>query len=364
MKFDISREELQEVLTNVGIARDKRGYVDAHKGILFDVKDGILTLTATNPEYSISKAVKLNLGYYEDLSFVSDGELVDIVNKLDGEDVTIELLDKNVMKISSGKFRCEQPAMQSELYLTNKPDGECEGTQTLKSEQLESMIKSVIHACAVPECGVDRIRTGVKLTAKDGKIDVVALDGKRIAAAFGDYDGNIDIVIPGKLLKEAMKLIKGDVTIKQYQNCYILESDGYTITSSALEGTYPDWKRIMPKEFAGVFAVDKTQMLRSIERLKVIANGEKKPLIFDICGEKLKLSLRTQRSSGTEEVKTETIGETGNTRVGLNYEFILEALKAMTDSKIIIKYKSAVAPIVMSNENGDRIQIVMSIKIE
>lgn len=363
MKFDISREELQEVLTNVSIARDKRGYVDAHKGILFDVKDGILTLTATNSEYSISKSVELNLGYYEDLSFVSGGEMVDIVNKLDGENVTVELLDKNVMKISSGKFKCKQLAMQPELYLTNAPDGECEGTQTLKSEQLESMIKSVIHACAVPECGVDRIRTGVKLIAKGGKIDVVALDGKRIAAAFGDYDGNIDVVISGKLLKEALKLIKGDVTIKQYQNCYIMKSDGYTITSSVLEGTYPDWKRIMPKEFAGVFAVDKTQMLRSIERLKVIAGGEKKPLIFDVCGEKLNLSLQTQRSGGTEDVEIEAKGEIGNVSIGLNCEYMFEALKTIPDSKITIKYKSAVTPIVLSNENDDRIQIVLPIKI-
>lgn len=364
MKFDISRENLQAELAAIGVARDKRGNIEAHKGILFEIEDGLLTLTASNPEYSITKTLNLNMGYYdENFRFVADGEFVEIANKLDGDNITIELLDGNAIEITSGKFKCKQSVVPSEQYITKKINGECIGVQKLKAELLGDMIKSVIHACATMEYGIDMVRTGIKLKAANGKIEVVALDGNRIAVATGEYDGDIDIIISGKMLKEAMKLISGDIEIKQYSNSYVIESNGYIIAVSALEGTYPDWKRIAPQKFNGAFEVDRIQILRAVERLKAIANGEKKPLIFETCKGKLEISLKTRNNSGVEKIDIETDGKSSDIRIGLYYTYVIDALKSIQDNDVVIRYGSEAMPVVISNKSNDRIHIVMPVKI-
>lgn len=363
MKFDILRNELQAELANVSIARDRKGNIEAHKGVLFVVKDGKLTLTASNSEYSISKTLDLNMGYYEDFSFVADSEFIEVVNKLDGDNVTVKLLEGDIIEITCGKFKCKQSVMPSEKYITKKIDRRCIGIQRLKAELLADMIKSVIHACATVGYDIDMVRTGVKLIAANGKIEVVALDGNRIAVAFGEYDGDIDIIISGKMLKEAMELIEGDVEIKQYSNNYVMESNGYIISVAALEGAYPDWKRIAPQKFNGDFVVDRIQILRAIERLKVIANGEKKPLIFEVSNKKLKISLKTQKNSGSEDIEIEAEKEIADIRTGLYYVYMIEALKSIQDSEIVIKYESKAKPILITNKSGDKVQIVMPVRV-
>lgn len=365
MKFDILREDLQAELAAVGSARDKRGNIDAHKGILFEIKDGGLTLTAVNPEYSISKTLNLNMGYYdENFSFVAGDEFIRIIDKLGGDSVTVEFEDdKNTVELRCGKFKCKQSVIPAEKYIVKRTEGECMGTQTLKAESLKEMIESVICACASIDCSVDMVRTGVKMTASDGMIEIVALDGCRIAVAAGKYDGNIDIILSGKMLKETMKLMNGDVEIKQYANCYVIDAGEYTMLISALEGIYPDWKKIKPREVKGEFIARRIELLNAAERLKTVSNGEQKPLVLEISKGKLEISLETRSGSGAEKVDITAGRDIADVKVGLSCTHIIDALKSIKDDEIVVEYESEVMPVVISNKANDRIHTIMPVRI-
>lgn len=364
MKFDIFREDLQAELASVGVARDGRGSAGIYKGILFDINGGRLKLAASNPEYSITKELDLNMGYCgEDFAFVVDGEFVKIIDKLDGDKVAIELLPENVVEIKCGKFKCKQSVIPAEQYIIKKVEGECIGEQKFKAETLADMIESTVYACALLGSDNNVVRTGIKITATSGKAEVIALDGYRIAIATGEYDGDIDIIISGKMLKETAKLMSGEVEIKQYSNNYVIESNGYVITASVLEGVYPDWHMIAPKNITGAFKVDRIQFLKAVERLSTISKEKKKAFVFEIKDGRLTISVNTPNNSGSEEIGIEPEGDMSNIRTGLSCTYMIDVLKSLQEDKIVVEFESAIRPFMISNEVGDRAHIVLPVRI-
>lgn len=363
MQFNILAEDLKAELVNVGRARDTNINLEAARGILFEVSEGKMRLSAANNEYAIAKTIDLNTGCYGgECSFVAGDEFIDVVNKLSDGVATITIDNDTEAKLTQKKFSCAISVMNSEKFVKKCADGNLIGTQTIKADVLEDIVKSVCHACAKNEYGEKAIRTGVKLYASNGRMEAVALDGCRIAICRADYNGDdIDVVLSGRMLKDILKLFEGNVEIKQYDDVYEITGNGYIVTASRLSGAFPDYKKILPPGYNGELRLSAKQLYSVIDRLDTVAKKDKKPVIFEYTDGELRASAKTKNSCASEIIDCSTEGETENIQIGFNGKMLCDALKLM-EGDIKFKYAAKHLPLVFESEDERNIQVVMPIR--
>lgn len=364
MKFKILEQELKEELAAVSVARARFGDSEALRGVLFEVEGGKLRLTASNPEYSITRTVDLGAGYHNDGAFVAGGDVIEIVKKLNDGYVDFELDGATTLIIKSGKFSCVQTVLTADKYFKRDLGGKPTGVQRINGGEICSMVNSVVYACAELGHGDDEIRTGVRLLAENGKITATALDGHRVAIAEGKYSGDdIDIVLSGKMLKETLGIFEGEteVEVVQYHHMFVLKTEESVITVSELAGQYPNVNRILPCESAGQFRATRGEMLKAVERLRVV--DKTRVMVFEISDGRLELSVGSGKSAASEEIDVEAIGDLQDMIIGLSTGFLADALRAMDDGEIIVSYLNPLKPVTLINADADRRHYIFPVRL-
>lgn len=347
MKFELIKEVFSDVIKGVTPAREKRGD-SLIRGILIDIKDGKATFTASNSEYSISKEVELNLGYYDDGKIVIGDTFIDIIDKLSDNLVCVETVGENEAKITCQNFKCTQRILPGDSFFIKKLDGEGGMSEKISGELFKKIVKSTVFACAKAETTNDPIRTGVLFSTHDDVLSSVGLDGVKIAEKTMQYNGNINAVISGKMLDELVKIVGDDVEIQSYPNGYRVVTDGYVINASLLEGTFPDYKRIVPKEFKTTIKTNRDEFAAAISRIGAADKSLDKSITVFSEGKAVTLS----RESAVEEISAEFIcGDSID--VTLSMKYLSDILKVFDENVIYFKYNGSTAPIVITNESED-----------
>lgn len=366
MKFNILAEDLKSELANVGIARDKHSSAVAMGGVLIEVsEDGEIHFSAANAEYAITKTMDLNMGYLGGkCTFVAGSDVIDIVNKLSDGEVTINLISDTRIEIKQKKFKCEENVINSDNFIKKNVDGECLGTQKIDAETLKNMTKSVQHACAKEVYDTSQqVRKGIKLIAENGKIEAVCLDGVRIAICSAEHDGSdIDVILPGSTLKDMLKLVDGEVQISQYDNTYVISSNGYTIMVNRLSGELPNYKSILPTEFKGKLQADAQEIMKAADRLETVAKKNKKAIILEYSDGELKLSAESGNSTASETIECKELAQSEPLKMGINGKMLIDALKVL-DGDTVIKYADKLKPLILSNSDDSNTQVIFPIRI-
>ena len=335
-------------------------------GILIEVsEDGKIHFSAANAEYSIAKTMDLNMGYLGGkCAFVADSDVIDIINKLSNGEVNISLISDTKIEIKQKKFKCEKNVLEADSFIKKKVDGECRGTQKIDAETLKNMTKSVLHACAKEVYDTSQqVRKGIKLIAENNKIEAVGLDGYRIAICSTEHDGSdIDVILPGSMLKDILKLVDGEVQISQYDNTYVISSNGYTIMVNRLSGELPNYKSILPTEFKGKLQAPSYEILRATDRLETIAKKNKKPIILECSDCELKLSVESGSSIASETIECKELVQSKPLKMGINGKMLIDALKVL-DGDIVIKYVNELKPLILSNSDESNTQVIFPIRI-
>ena len=209
MKIYCSRTELNKALSNVSHSVPVRSTSSILEGILIEVVNGFMKLTATDTNITIESSISVQST--DEFSFVVPAKLFTaIVSKLPEEDMMIDY-DPVSVKInircggSSSEIICFRADEFPKLYID-------EGVNNifLSKEDVRKLIrKSAFSASSDDFKG---ILTGVLLEIKEGKMKMVGVDPYRIAAYNIDVDKDINIsaVIPARLINETAKIISDD----------------------------------------------------------------------------------------------------------------------------------------------------------
>ena len=214
-------------------------------------------------------------------------------------------------------------------------------------------VKSVIHCVSRDE--TRHYLNGVYIHYKGGNLVSVATDGHRLARYTLASDAfDFDLILP----HNACKAIAGlpDGILSKYQSHIQFTSGNYTITSYLIDGTFPDYERVIPepKECTGI-TINRAELLESVTRLNPVAKTEPKIAI-------LKLDFENKIvSGGGLELPFNYEGEQILFNIGYNGLLLHDALKAADRSQVSILIKDSRSP--TSIIAGDLLQVVMPLRI-
>ncbi|WP_346917252.1 DNA polymerase III subunit beta [Clostridium sp.] len=353
MKFLIEKSLLQEAISDVQKAITGKSTLPILQGIYISAKDGLLTLIGSDIEVSIETKIQANI--IEEGAVVLDSRIFgEIIRKLPNDIVEITEINSNEVELKCQKSNVQLVYLNPTEYPT-LPSIEEDVVLSVSQKTLKNMIKSTIFAIAQDD--TRPILTGVLLQVKEDKLNMVALDGFRVALKSESMacKSNKESVIPGKTLNEVSKILKDtdDVVQITFTKNHILFNFGNTkVISRLLEGDFIKYESIIPKEHNLKVTVNRNEILGCIERASLMAKDGNTNLVkFDISEETLVVTSNSQLGKAREEVQIILQGE--GIKIAFNSKYLIDVFKIMEEENITMEFTSTVSPCVIRNQDSD-----------
>ena len=364
MKFICEKNVLQEAISNVQKAITGKSTMPVLQGILIIAKNREVTLIGSDIDLSIE--AKITADVIEDGTVVLDSKLFgEIIRKLPNNSIEISSAENNSIKIVCEKSYATIVHMDGDDY-PNLPDIIENMIFSVSQKVLKNMMRGTIFAVAQDE--TRPILTGVLFEIKDKKLNLVALDGYRVAfrSEFVDNDSTINAVIPGKTLSEVSKILEEtdeNVNITFTPNHILFNLGKTKVISRLLEGEFIKYSSIIPEEYNLKITVKRHELLSCIERASLMAKEGNTNLVkFNIEEDNMIITSNSQLGKAREEINIILQGEP--LQIAFNSKYLIELLKIMEEEEIIMEFSSGVNPCVVRNkEKNNCTYMVLPVRI-
>ena len=353
MKFSCNRSELSEALNNVTRAVAVKTTHPAMEGVLLVAMEDVLTLSCYNLEMGIKTYMDVTV--HKEGSIVLNAKLFfDMVRRLPSDQITIETNDDTfITKIKGGAAEYHIVGIDPEEF-PELPTVDEKIHFTMPQDTLRSMIDQTIFAVAAND--FKPVHTGSKFIIKDHILDLVSVDGFRLAIRQEpcSYHDEMDFIVPGKTLGEVAKLLEGEeeILIALTQKHIIFRIDRYDVISRLLEGEFIDYKSSIPDSATTEVEVSVRDLISAIDRTSLLINDRlKSPIKLSIGNGEIRISCSTALGKINDTVECETKGDPID--MGFNNRYLSEALRATECDKVRIMINSPLSPVKITPLEGD-----------
>ena len=353
MKFTCEKNQLQEGISIVQKAITGKSTLPVLQGIYIKAYGNELTLIGSDIDLSIDSKVSADI--QEPGSIVVDSKLFgEIIKKLPNDTVEIKTLENNTIEINCQRSVFNLTHMSAEDF-PNLPHISEDMIFSISQKTLKNMIKGTIFAIAQDE--TRPILTGILFEIKNKKLNLVALDGYRLALKNEDVenDNTFNAVIPGKTLSEVSKILEEDdetVNITFTPNHILFSINETKVISRLLEGEFLKYNSIIPEEYNLKITAKRTSLLECIERASLLAKEGNTNLVkFEINDENLIITSNSQLGKVKEELNIILQGQP--LQIAFNSKYLIDVLKIMEEEEVVMQLTSSVSPCIIKNKEND-----------
>ena len=369
MHFVCERDKILKGINSVINGVSNKTTMPILEGILIQTNDNEIKLTSYDLEIGIEYVLEATIKEQGN-TVVNAIMFSEIIRKLPNADIQIKINDNNLLEIECEGSLYKLATMNPEEF-PELPKINIDNSVSLEQTVLKNMIRKTIFAVSTEENRP--IFTGCLFEVKDKKLNVVAVDGYRLAVKSSNIEGETDFssVIPGKTLNEVNKIILDSfdpIKIGISKNQALFEMENCKIVTRLLDGEFLKYSNTIPSTWDTRIKVNRSNILECFERIILISASsiekEKKyPVKVSIEVGKVVISCANQTGDAKEEIYVETEGK--ELEIGFNPRFFLDALKAIDDEEVYMEFGTDRSPcIIKSVEDGDYIYMILPIKMK
>jgi DNA polymerase III subunit beta len=350
MKFSMPKESLSRTLQSVISAVPPKSTLPILSNFLIEAGEGKLKLTCTDLDVSVCTETASNVSVSGKVT-VPARRFAEIVRELPPDDVNFgsdEL--KLTLDCSIGQFTLM--GMDPEEF-PKLPDVEEGSKITLPGPEFARAIRATSYAVSTDE--TRPVLNGMLLELREGALRLVATDGHRLAR-FTLRDPGLrgarkaDVIIPPKTLNLVQKIVadtSSPVELMLARNYAIFSVGETTIYSRLLEGPFPNYEQVIPRDNPKRVVVQRTALVASLRRVSIIADSLTHQVRFNLRQNKIDLKVQTNDvGEATETLKSEYDG--ADLDVGFNAAYLAEALRNMDGENVILALDKPTTAAVMT----------------
>ncbi|MFN3230828.1 MAG: DNA polymerase III subunit beta [Alphaproteobacteria bacterium] len=360
MKLTIERAALLRSLGHVQSVVERRNTIPILSNVLLEAADGSLSLTATDLDLAVVDHVAADVGQGGAITTPAH-TLYDIVRKLpDGAQVALEYGGEDQkLTLTSGRSRFVLACLPREDFPVMAED-DLPHRFTLPVDQLAQLIDKTRFAISTEETRF--YLNGIYLHVTDEAepaLIAVATDGHRLARVrlpLPDGAGGLPgVIVPRKTVGEVRKLLEeadGGVQIGLSEGKIRFEFDGAVLTSKLIDGTFPDYVRVIPTANDRDLEVDAKLFADAIDRVSTISNEKSRAVKFIIEPERLTLAVNSPDSgSATEEIAAGYGSE--SMEIGFNARYVLDIMGQIVGDNVKLSLADSAAPTLVQDGGDD-----------
>jgi DNA polymerase III subunit beta len=344
MRISAARGELLEALSIVGKGLSSRTTLPILSGILLSASGDDVVLQSTDLEVSIRDAIKANVE--KEGQTVVPGRLVtDIVRSLPEAAVTIDATAHDHAVITCGTSSFTVRTLSPDDF-PKFPEVHPEKKASIPTDILVNVVKQVSKAVSRDE--TRPILTGVLTVIEGDALRMVATDSYRLAVREVTLPTAVseplEVVVPGKAMDEVPKLAGSaeSVSIGVSENQVVFEFGQTTYVSRRIEGNFPNYRQLFPKEFETVVTVDRNELHEAIKRVSLMAQHNA-PLRLKVTESTLTLSAQSADvGEAVEDLMVATQGK--DVEIAFNHAFLIDGVSSATAEQVQIELVNPLKP--------------------
>jgi DNA polymerase III subunit beta len=215
---------------------------------------------------------------------------------------------------------------------------------------------------------------GVYLHVAEGEagrsLRAVATDGHRLARIDADLpsgaDGMPGVIVPRKTVNELRKLLDDDEAVIQVavsDTKIRFETPSLTITSKVIDGTFPDYTRVIPKANPRRLEVDAKEFAKAVDRVATVSSERSRAVKLNIDEDRLVLSVNAPDSGTAEEELAVAYGD-DRLEIGFNAKYLLEIAHQVDRENAVFLFNSSGDPTVMrEGDDASALYVVMPMRV-
>lgn len=347
----IERSKLARLLQQPARLVNSKSTIPILDTVRLVAADGKLTATATDLDIEITASAPCDVEQDGEISVCVDAKLLaGIAGKLSDGDVTITV-DGATAIVKSGRSRFKLQALPVDDF----PTMESGDFATKIDVDLASLVVPAAHAMSNE--ATRYYLNGVYLHAIGNTLTAVATDGHRMVVHAGGAAPEFEpAILPRKLVD---MLPKGEVALSLSRTKARVVAGDTVITSKLIDGTYPDYKRVMPQGNDRIMTVDRDAMLAAVERVSIVSAEKARAVKMNIADGALTLTVNGD-SSASEEVKAGlTDGPNAESlTIGFNAAYVADAMRALPPGGVSFALKDGGTPALLTG-GGEGLSLVL-----
>lgn len=371
MKISIDRSDLLRSLSHVQSAVDRRNTVPILSNVKLETGEGSLTLSTTDMDMEITETVGANVGA-GGATTVRAATFYDIIRKLPDGSVDLSLEPGGSMLSvkagrSSFKLSCLPVADFPEIGT-----GEFPHQFSIPAAQLRELIDRTRFAISTDETRY--YLTGIYLhEASSNDIPVlraVATDGHRLARFEMPLPQGAEnmpgVILPRKMVGEIYKLAEeaaADITISVSANKIRFAFDHIIVTSKLIDGTYPDYQKVIPQNNDKIVEVDPKAFSSAIDRVSTISSEKTRAIKLSVDNKTMTLASQSpDAGSATEDI--EVSNDNLALEIGFNSSYLLDITRQLEGDQCRIVFADANAPtIIQDAADASSLYVLMPLRV-
>ncbi len=371
MRVTIERANLLKALNHVHRVVERRNTIPILANVLIRADGNELSLKATDLDMEIVDRVPASVEQ-AGASTVPAHMLYDIVRKLpDGAEIALDTESGQTMALKAGRARF---ALQM-LPDSDFPDlnaGELPVSFTLPGEMLKRLIDRTQFAISTEETRyyLNGIYFHVVGEGAKAKLRAVATDGHRLAKAEVDAPkgsaGMPGVIVPRKTVGEIQKLLEdasGEVSVGLSDTKIRLEIGDLVLTSKLIDGTFPDYERVIPKANDKVLTLDKAAFKGAVDRVSTISADRGRAVKLSLSDDKMVLAVNNPDSgSATDELAVAY--EADPLDIGFNSKYLLDIADQLTSDEAVFHLADPGSPTLIQDKgDADALYVLMPMRV-
>ncbi len=374
MKFKVNRNHFFNGLSSVTNVVGNRATMPILQNVLIEAEGDTVTLTTTNLDLGICCRIKAAVSSPGRITLPVK-KLVPIIRALSSAETIVELTGKDRVKITSGSSVFQIAGLPADQF---PPISNFAGQPTIAIDQdnLGSMLRKVSYAQSTDENRY--ILNGVFFEFSAGKLTLVATDGRRLAKCEQKLEGSdktLALILPARTITELSRLLKSGgkvhVSNNERQVGFTIDIptndeglvDRIQLVSKVVEGNYPNYRQVIPKEAGSKVRLEREKLLESVQRAALMTDDRNNTIRMTVSKKSQNLEISAKSDSGEAHEPIAVKYDGPEVNIAFNPQYVIEPLRNVTEDEIDFEFKDDMSPGVIRGLKEDFLCVVMPQRI-
>ncbi len=363
MKLTIEKSVLLEALQNVQSIVGQRSTLPILSNVLLKAEGDSISLTTTDMEVCVKTNATADISDAGGTTLPAR-RFFSICRELPDGQVEIEVDAKDVATIRCGPSFFKLVGLPEDEF-PPLPEFEESSVYSIDQNNFKEMLQKVIYASSSDETRY--ILNGALLSFKDEKLTIVATDGRRLALVEQEVefaeDAQADLVVPAKTINELIKTLgeEGLLRIRVSETQVAFDFDQILIISKLIEGTYPNFKQVIPAQCEERVAIDRETLLLAARRVALLTDDQTASVRLTFGTNKLELVTNSPEiGEARETIPVKYEGK--EISIAFNPGFLMAPLRHLDSDEIFFELSDELSPGVIKT-NVPFLYVLMPIRV-
>jgi len=348
MKIKVNKEAIIDCLQKIQSVINPRNALPVLSNVLFKAENGKLELTATDMSLTVRATMEAEV-LEPGSTTLPAKRIFGVFRELSVDEAEMEVNENNIafIQAASSFFRIHGI---SEADYPSLPELTGAKSYTFEQSAFRNMLRLTSYAASTD--ANRQLLNGVLLSFKGGKLTVVATDSRRLALVDHEVefpaDAEMDLIVPLKTVDELIRTLgdAGELKIMASPKQIAFEFDGTLIVSKLVEGTYPNFRQVIPQSSGNRASLERETLLTAVRRTSQLVSDAVSGVKLTFTENRLEiLAQAAEIGEGRETMDVKYSGP--DIAISFNPAFLMDPLKSLTADEVFLDLTDDTSPGVM-----------------